>query len=87
MVRPSRRAGVPVVEAAARTGLAPGRKVYDPDLNKAIAQATGLSPHTVRTYLREAYLRLGVSNRVALGRALGDATPPHLRRGERADAG
>jgi DNA-binding CsgD family transcriptional regulator len=39
---------------------------------KAIARDTGLSPATVRTYLRDAYLRLGVANRVALGRALGD---------------
>lgn len=38
--------------------------------HKDIAQATGLAPATVRTYLREAYLRLGVSDKVALGRAL-----------------
>lgn len=39
--------------------------------HKEIARATGLSPATVRTYLREAYLRLGVSDKIALGRALG----------------
>ena len=38
--------------------------------HKAIARATGLAPVTVRTYLRAAYLRLGVSDKVALGRAL-----------------
>lgn len=43
--------------------------------HKEIARATGLSPATVRTYLREAYLRLGVSDKIALGRALGDHRP------------
>lgn len=38
--------------------------------HKQIARETGLAPTTVRTYLREAYLRLGVSDKVALGRAL-----------------
>jgi DNA-binding NarL/FixJ family response regulator len=38
--------------------------------HKEIARETGLAPTTVRTYLREAYLRLGVSDKVALGRAL-----------------
>jgi DNA-binding CsgD family transcriptional regulator len=38
--------------------------------HKDIAQETGLTPATVRTYLREAYLRLGVSDKIALGRAL-----------------
>lgn len=38
--------------------------------HKDIARETGLAPATVRTYLREAYLRLGVSDKVALGRAL-----------------
>jgi DNA-binding CsgD family transcriptional regulator len=38
--------------------------------HKQVARETGLSPATVRTYLREAYLRLGVSDKVALGRAL-----------------
>jgi DNA-binding CsgD family transcriptional regulator len=41
--------------------------------HKQIARETGLSPATVRTYLREAYVRLGVSDKVALGRALGRA--------------
>jgi DNA-binding CsgD family transcriptional regulator len=40
--------------------------------HKEIARTTGLSPATVRTYLREVYLRLGVSDKIALGRALGD---------------
>lgn len=43
--------------------------------SKEIARETGLSPATVRTYLREAYLRLGVSDKVALGRALGGDRP------------
>ncbi|NRF71962.1 response regulator transcription factor [Aquincola sp. S2] len=37
---------------------------------KQIARDTGLSPATVRTYVRDAYLRLGVSDKVALGRVL-----------------
>ena len=41
--------------------------------HKQIARETGLSPATVRTYLREAYVRLGVSDKVALGRALSGA--------------
>lgn len=45
--------------------------------HKQIARETGLSPATVRTYLRDAYLRLGVSDKVALGRAL---DPRHRRR-------
>ncbi|WP_127996816.1 helix-turn-helix transcriptional regulator [Piscinibacter defluvii] len=38
--------------------------------HKQIARETGLSPATVRTYLRDAYQRLGVADKVALGRAL-----------------
>jgi DNA-binding CsgD family transcriptional regulator len=37
---------------------------------KAIALRTGLSPATVRTYLRDAYLQLGVRNKVELGSRL-----------------
>lgn len=37
---------------------------------KAIAARLGLSPATVRTYLRDAYLRLGVRNKVELGARL-----------------
>jgi DNA-binding NarL/FixJ family response regulator len=57
--------------------------------HKQIAAETGLSPTTVRTYLREAYRQLGVSDKVALGRALkgqrlpgagGRPGPPHLQR-------
>lgn len=40
---------------------------------KAIAQTLGLSPATVRTYLRDCYARLGVNNRVALTDALAGA--------------
>lgn len=43
----------------------------DGQSHKEIARETGLAPATVRTYLREAYLRLGVSDKVALSRALG----------------
>ena len=35
-----------------------------------IAQALGRKPETVRTHLREAYRRLGVSSRLELARAL-----------------
>lgn len=38
--------------------------------NKEIARRLGLSPATVRTYLRDAYLQLGVRNKVELGAAL-----------------
>jgi DNA-binding CsgD family transcriptional regulator len=37
---------------------------------KEIARLLGLSPATVRTYLRNAYLQLGVRNKVELGSAL-----------------
>jgi DNA-binding CsgD family transcriptional regulator len=37
---------------------------------KAIAARLGLSPSTVRTYLRDAYLQLGVRNKVELGARL-----------------
>lgn len=43
--------------------------------HKEIARDTGLAPTTVRTYLREAYLRLGVSDKVALGRVLAGQAP------------
>lgn len=59
----------------------------DGQSHKSIAQATGLSASTVRTYLRDAYLRLDVSDRVALGRALRGVAPPHLRKGARHRAG
>lgn len=42
---------------------------------KQIARDTGLSPATVRTYVRDAYLRLGVSDKIALGRALAGERP------------
>lgn len=43
--------------------------------HKQIARDTGLSPATVRTYLRNAYQQLGVSDKVALGRALAGRRP------------
>lgn len=47
---------------------------------KRIARETGLAPATVRTYLRDAYLRLGVSDKVALGRALAAQQPRRAAR-------
>lgn len=41
---------------------------------KEIARRLALQPATVRTYLRNAYLRLGVRNKVQLGDALGGKT-------------
>jgi len=41
---------------------------------KEIARKLALQPATVRTYLRNAYLRLGVRNKVQLGDALGGKT-------------
>lgn len=38
--------------------------------NKVIAKQLNLSPATVRTYLRNAYLQLGVCNKIELGAAL-----------------
>ncbi|MBQ0931163.1 helix-turn-helix transcriptional regulator [Ideonella alba] len=44
--------------------------------HKQIARELGLSPSTVRTYLRDAYQRLGVSTKAALARRLeGQALP------------
>lgn len=40
---------------------------------KEIARLLGLSPATVRSYLRDAYLQLGVRNKVQLAGALGEA--------------
>jgi DNA-binding CsgD family transcriptional regulator len=40
--------------------------------NKDIARRLGLSPATVRTYLRDTYLELGVRNKIELGEALED---------------
>lgn len=42
---------------------------------KEIARQVGLSPQTVRTYLRDAYVRLGVKNKVELGRVLSTTAP------------
>jgi len=41
-----------------------------------IAQALGRKPETVRTHLREAYRRLGVSSRLELARVLGEQARP-----------
>jgi DNA-binding CsgD family transcriptional regulator len=40
------------------------------DSYKEIARQFGLSPATVRGYLRDCYLKLGVSNKAALGGVL-----------------
>jgi len=62
-------------EAGGRPGLAP-RKMRVVHLfaegksYKEIARELALSPATVRTYLRDAYLSLGVSNKIELGEAL-----------------
>ncbi|MEK8033992.1 LuxR C-terminal-related transcriptional regulator [Ideonella sp. DXS29W] len=65
-VLPPREMGVAVLYAEGRS-------------YKEIALQTGLAPATVRTYLREAYLRLGVSDKVALGRALAGRRPARPR--------
>lgn len=46
---------------------------------KTIAARLGLSPATVRTYLRDAYLQLGVRNKVELGARLGLGGAPPRR--------
>lgn len=46
------------------------RAYADGDSYKEIARRYGLSPATVRGYLRECYLKLGVSNKAALGGVL-----------------
>lgn len=46
------------------------------DSYKEIARHFGLAPATVRGYLRECYLKLGVSNKAALGGALRRAPGP-----------
>jgi DNA-binding CsgD family transcriptional regulator len=43
---------------------------------KEIARRLALQPATVRTYLRNAYLRLGVRNKIQLGDVLGGKTAP-----------
>lgn len=43
---------------------------------KEIARRLALRPATVRTYLRNAYLRLGVRNKIQLGNALGSKGAP-----------
>ena len=40
--------------------------VFDDDHNAAIAEAMGISPSTVHTYMDRLYRRLGVNSRVAL---------------------
>jgi DNA-binding CsgD family transcriptional regulator len=44
---------------------------------KEIARLLGLSPATVRTYLRSVYVQLGVRNKIELGGALDPADRPH----------
>ncbi|MBA5639196.1 helix-turn-helix transcriptional regulator [Duganella sp. LX20W] len=43
---------------------------------KEIARNLGLAPSTVRTYLRECYLKLGVSNKLELSERVGPASRP-----------
>jgi DNA-binding CsgD family transcriptional regulator len=64
-----RRAALPPRELSVALLFAEGRS------HKEVARETGLTPATVRTYLRQAYLQLGVSDKVALGRALGGSRP------------
>jgi DNA-binding CsgD family transcriptional regulator len=59
-----RRTGLPPRERSAAMLYAQGQSY------KAIARLLDLSPATVRTYLRSAYLQLGVRNKVELGSAL-----------------
>jgi DNA-binding CsgD family transcriptional regulator len=44
---------------------------------KEIARLLGLSPATVRTYLRSVYIQLGVRNKIELGGALDPAPRAH----------
>lgn len=60
-----RRSALPPRELSAALLFAQGHT------NKEIARLLCLSPSTVRTYLRDAYRRLGVSNKVGLIAALG----------------
>jgi len=66
--RGNRRAGLPPRERSVAMLYASGHS------HKAIARLLGLSPATVRTYLRNAYLQLGVSNKIELGSALRAST-------------
>lgn len=70
--RGSRQGGLPPRERSVAMLYAQGHSY------KVIARMLGLSPATVRTYLRSAYLQLGVSNKIELGSALRAA--PRTRR-------
>ncbi len=65
----ARRAGLPPSQWNAAVLYAQGQP------HTAIAQRLGLSSATVRTYLRDAYAQLGVSNKIELLAALNDAAP------------
>lgn len=65
--RGGRPSGLPPRERSVATLYAQGHSY------KVIARLLGLSPATVRTYLRNAYLQLGVRNKIELGSALGAA--------------
>jgi DNA-binding NarL/FixJ family response regulator len=69
--RGGRPAGLPPRERSVATLYAQGHSY------KVIARLLGLSPATVRTYLRNAYLQLGVRNKIELGSAL--RAPPRAR--------
>ncbi|MEO8060662.1 MAG: helix-turn-helix transcriptional regulator [Burkholderiales bacterium] len=62
--RGNRRARLPPRERSVAMLYAQGHSY------KVIARLLGLSPATVRTYLRSAYLQLGVRNKIELGSAL-----------------
>jgi DNA-binding CsgD family transcriptional regulator len=75
-------------KAARRAGLAPSQwnaaVLYaQGQPNTAIAQRLGLSPATVRTYLRDAYAQLGVRNKIELLAALNEADGDDVRNGGR----
>lgn len=52
---------------------------------KEIARNLGLAPSTVRTYLRECYLKLGVSNKLELSERVGRVAPAKPRASRRPD--
>lgn len=70
---PRRTLGLPLREHNAAVLYAQGHSY------KEIARLLKLSPATVRSYLRNAYLHLGVHNKIELGHALVPSSPPPLR--------
>ncbi|MFD7135333.1 ATP-binding protein [Streptomyces sp. NPDC059894] len=84
-------------EGETRLGLTPAevkvvRLIAQGATNKAVAEALFLSPHTVSSHLRHAFVKLGINSRVELARVLAeheDAHPPEGagRRGRPAPSG